>query len=98
MGADGFLKGMSSKREPPQRISQGQFKETSETVITPGLCQTDLLISSVGLEKVYASVKSRCVVLPQTLEKVSRFEYLYSGLMLCTFGLKILTAFLSKKV
>lgn len=98
MGADGFLKGWFFNREPPQRMGQGQFKETSETVITPSLCQTDLLISAVGLGKVYASVNSRCVVLPQTLEKVGRFEYLYFGLMLCTFGLKILTAFLSKKV
>lgn len=82
----------------PERIRQGQFKQTNETVIFASLCQMDLLASSVGLRKAYALADGRCVVLSQTLEKVSRFEYLYFELMLCTIGLKILTAFLSKKV
>ncbi len=58
----------------------------------------NLLASSVSLRKDYALADSRCVVLTQALEKVSRFEYLYLEHRLCTIGLKILTAFLSKKV
>ncbi len=57
----------------------------------------NLLASSVGLRKAYALADGRYVVLFQTLEKVSRFEYLYFEPMLCTFGLKILTAFLFKR-